>query len=291
MVNTAMPKSVLLIFIPILIIAGFGIDHFIRQPEARYKITLQTCKNDSQKRYATCVATQILILTDEHPEQTGRFLDYIYGNARTIQTIDLRIFSDYSHHAGMQLATKPVNLIQAAKFCGSAFKSGCLHGFVMARIDSTMPKSNPKDLIKYCDPLWATNSAEEYANCLHGIGHVLWAQATDPLQRVLEHCDQYVTGVNAVACKSGVLMEYSKGSQHTGFHSDASVGSAELPCSSIAQRDKALCYASAASYRYYYPGQENPSVGMGYCNSVPVPYQPSCLSAVKERLALATGKL
>lgn len=274
----------------IIILGGFILLNSYRQND--YQSILNTCANTNQNKYASCLGKELLDYANKNPDKTGKLLTYIYHNARHEKPIDLRLLSEFSHHAGMVLASKQLNLSEAAQACGSSFKGGCLHGFVMDRLDDeTFDPDQITTMNDYCIPLKKSGQMNSfYMNCLHGVGHEFWAKGHTDLNHALAFCDNLVRKDYKYACWSGVIMEYSKTGTSTGHHSHAMTADKDVPCQGLDAKYQQICYTSQGSYRQYYPGKENIEVTYKYCASVPSGYTISCKAAATDRLKLAVGK-
>jgi hypothetical protein len=264
---------------------------YLNREQSGYSKILQKCDSSNKARYSDCLKDQLLSFADTNPASAGQFMTYIYHNARRLQPIDLRSFSDSSHSAGMLMAGRHIDLIQAAKDCGDSFEGGCLHGFVMEKLDNThVSPDRLSAMTEYCRPLEGnTGQSTPYLNCLHGIGHEIWAKGRTTLGSALSYCDPLHQEYLKNACWSGVLMEYSKTGVSTGHHSHTAVGVVELPCAALKVQYQATCYSAEGSYSQYEPNHETATDSYKYCGTIPAQYRVSCNAAVTTRLNLAVG--
>jgi hypothetical protein len=199
--------------------------------------------------------------------------------------VDLRPLSETAHYVGMELSGLHVDLRQALRDCGYAFKAACMHGFVMERLDREPGRQSARGLISFCQPV--KDESGYYENCLHGVGHELWARTRLSLNGALDLCDPLHSPADRSACWSGVLMEYSKGGARTGRHSHAPAGRRLLPCGSVAARFQEVCTYAQASYRQYVPGWESPRTTYDRCLAAPHAERLTCMTLVSERLRIA----
>jgi hypothetical protein len=187
----------------------------------------------------------------------------------------------------MELSVRHVGLGQALGDCGYAFKAACMHGFVMERLDRAH-LSRPRlvrGLLEFCLPV--RYDTGYFENCLHAVGHELWARTRLSLNDTLALCDPLRRAADLSACWSGVLMEYSKADPVKGRHAHTPAGKRTLPCGSLAVRFQAVCTYAEASYRQYIPGWEPPRVTYERCAAAPAAYGLRCMMLVSERLLIA----
>jgi hypothetical protein len=283
-----MPKKSLYVVVCLFI---FGVVYMAVLNTAHrtsYETLLKNCSNTDQQSYIDCVFDKITKIQIQHPEKTGELLDYTYHNLRKFQPIDERLFSDNAHFVGMELAYKKYDLAEGLKICGKSFKSACMHGFVMERVDNIDVNSkNLATLLAYCKLLKLSPERALYLNCMHGIGHEIRAKSQTSLFETLMICDALKESDTWDACVSGVLMEYSKGGDATGKHSHHLTGSTELPCNELGEKYQAICYSASGSYRQYVPGHESAQESYLYCSKTP--FAMLCMSAVSERLLMAVA--
>jgi hypothetical protein len=284
-------KLYVLSFVALLIISLGGLFYIHQSRDNEYQTYLQNCNNANQVKYANCLGDEVLTFANTNPSKTGEFLDYIYKNARNMQPIDLRSLSDDSHYAGMLMADKPFDLPEAAKACGDSFEGGCLHGFVMERLDdSYVAPDRLSAMADYCKPLKGSTAQNiQYLNCLHGVGHEIWAKGRTTLNSALAYCNPLQQESLKDACWSGALMEYSKTGVSVGHHSHTPVGVVALPCATLQAQYQAVCYTSQGAYSQYEPNHETPEASYKYCETIPSKYRESCKAAVSDRLNLAVG--
>lgn len=279
-----------LLSVLVIILAGYL---FTSQSHNDYQKLLRRCSSSNQNKYANCVGEELLDYSNKNPIKTGDLLSYVYQNASKEAPIDLRLFSDYSHDVGMILAGKKLDLTEASKVCGESFMGGCMHGFVMDRLDEeSFDAAQLTAMTNYCEPLKNSKQpSHSYMNCLHGVGHEYWAKGRTNLNQALAYCDKLSKTSYKNACWSGVIMEYSKNGISTGHHSHSVTARIDVPCQDLDEQYRLICYTSEGSYRQYYPGKESIGVTQKYCDSSPAAYRSSCKTAASERLKLATGKL
>jgi hypothetical protein len=255
----------------------------------QYDSMLTQCISSTEEQYAKCIGKSFLSFADQNPTKIGEFQDYVYANANKKELLDLRYLSDYSHYVGMELADKPIDLNQAAMFCGNSFLGGCLHGFVMEKLDYKNVTGNKlTSFISFCAPL--QNTTIQYMNCLHGVGHEFWAKGLTSLNQDLGYCNGLNSPEYKSACWSGIFMEYTKSGKSNGHHLHTKVGIVSLSCEQLSTGYQATCYESEGSYRQYYPNQEPLATTNDYCKSIPKTYTQGCLDAVSARMDIAVGK-
>jgi hypothetical protein len=234
------------------------------------------------------VSDAVLQYAYAHPRAVSALLGYVFHHARDGGRLpDLRPLSDTAHYAGMELSALPLGIGQALGDCGDAFKAACMHGFVMERLDreSARGAQRVRRFLGYCRPV--QHDSGYYGNCLHAVGHELWARTHRSLDDTLRLCDPLAGAAALSACWSGVLMEYSKGDHVKGHHSHAPAGMRMLPCGSLARRFREVCTYAEASYRQYLPGWEPPRTTYEHCATTPQPYRLRCMTLVSERLLIA----
>jgi len=250
----------------------------------------EDCQLDATSDRQHCISLKIYEEIDHNPEQTGPLFDAFWHLAVSGDIEDdPRIFSDMVHEMGMVLVQKDISVGDAFSYCGESFKQGCMHGVIMEYVDVHYQNDiGPGGLIEICDDF---ENVMENDNCLHGVGHMLAAKIDSPLESVLGECERAESSLREVrACESGVLMEYSKGDAGSGFHSHAPTGSIELPCDTVDESYKSVCYGSAGSYRQYHPNQEPFFSSYTFCASALAPYDFHCMLGVSERGIIATAK-
>ena len=199
--------------------------------DAPYGGLLNGCRDSRGQPYVSCVSGAVLQYAYQHPHAAGALLGYVADHGRDGgRNVDLRLLSATAHYAGMELAALPLSLGQALGDCGDAFKAACMHGFVMERLDHKPGRGRHlvRTFLRYCLPV--RHDSGYYENCLHGVGHELWARTRLPLNDTLALCDPLGSPTDRSACWSGVLMEYSEGSAVKGHHSHTPAGERTLPC-------------------------------------------------------------
>jgi hypothetical protein len=228
-----------------------------------------------------------------HPRTAGALLSYVSLHADDSgRRADLRQLSQTAHYVGMELSVLHLTLGEALEDCGYAFKAACMHGVVMERLDRQQPAAAHvaaehlvRSFLGFCAPV--AGDTGYYRNCLHAVGHELWARTRLSLAQTLGLCDVLRRGPDLDACWSGVLMEYSEGPRANGRHLHAPAGRRSLPCSSLNVRQREVCTYAEASYRQYVPGWEPPRTTYGRCATSPRAYRLECMTLVSERLLIA----
>lgn len=256
--------------------------------DAPFGQLLRSCRETRAQPYLGCVSGAVLQYAYEHPRATGALLGYVAEHARDGgESVDLRPLSDTAHYAGMELAALHLGLRRALSDCGYALKAACMHGFVMERLDRAhLPRPRlARGLLGFCLPV--RRDSGYFENCLHGVGHELWARTRLSVNDTLALCDPLRVAADLSACWSGVLMEYSKGDPVKGHHAHTPAGKRTLPCRSLAGRFQAVCTYAEASYRQYIPGWEPPRVTYERCAAAPPAYRLRCMTLVSERLLIA----
>ena len=256
--------------------------------DTRYARVLESCRDSRAPRYLNCVNAAVLEYAYRHPQTTGALLGYVSEHAaHGGRNVDLRRLSDTAHYAGMELAARHLGLGQALGDCGDAFKAACMHGFVMDKLDrAQLPRAGlVRGLLDFCLPV--KHDSGYFENCLHAVGHELWARTRLSLNDTLALCDALQRATDLTACWSGVLMEYSKDDPVRGRHAHTPAGKRTLPCGSLASRFQAVCTYAEASYRQYIPGWEPPRVTYERCAAAAPAYRLRCMTLVSERLLIA----
>lgn len=281
-------KTLLFIFIPIIILSGYLIKTSIGQSFYKQEV-LQISQECLESNRVSCLNDKIISYISKYPHRTGDIFETFWELEKNGKlSDDPRIFSDIAHEAGMTLTNSGIPLDKALIYCGTTFKQGCIHGVVMEYIDNKYPSGiEASKLFDFCHSISSENYI--YINCLHGVGHVLAAKNKAPIQTILGLCDSS-SSVERFACESGALMEYSKGTTGSGMHSHMPIGKKELPCSELNDKYKKVCYASAGSYRQYEPAQEDFSKSYDFCFSSPKEYIDDCLTGLSERAILASAE-
>lgn len=249
---------------------------------------VEKCSQVGAQQFQGCVNSAVSAYAAAHPENTGAMLQSL-AQVPEVSSVDPRLFAQAVHEVGMTLSSKHIALRDAFLLCGETFKQGCRHGYVMEYIDThyTYPTS-ASDLFEFCDEVKMLG-ASAYLNCLHGIGHELLVKVNRDLHSAVEACMKRPELTQAYACASGVFMEYSKGPNETGGHSEARVGSRELPCDQFTGEAETICYGSAGSYRQFEADSEPFGATYAYCYSVQEPYRTACAYGVGERLLMSVG--
>jgi hypothetical protein len=259
-----------------------------RGADAPYGRLLQSCRESRAQRYLSCLRAAVLQYAYEHPQKAGSLLGYVAEHGRDGESrVDLRQLSATAHYVGMELSVRPLSLADALRDCGDAFKAGCMHGFVMERLDRDAGSGRRllPTFLGYCRPV--SSDSDLYENCLHGVGHELWARTRLPLGDTLGLCDRLAGSADRSACWSGVLMEYSEGMTVKGRHGHRPAGERTLPCGSLAARYREVCTYAEASYRQYVPGWEPALTTYERCDAAPRADRLHCMALVSERLLIA----
>jgi hypothetical protein len=255
-------------------------------PDPPYAALVRTCTHTQAEPYVSCLSGFVLQYAYEHPQAAGAVLSYIADHARDDDAgADLRPLSETAHYVGMELSARHLGLARALADCGYAFKAACMHGFVMERLDREPGLRSARGFLSFCQPV--KDDTGYYENCLHGVGHELWARTRLSLSGALDMCDPVHSSADRSACWSGVLIESSKGGPRTGRHSHAPAGRRLLPCGSVAARFQEVCTYAQASYRQYVAGWESPRTTYARCLAAPQAERLTCATLVSERLRMA----
>jgi len=276
----------------ILLVVLLSLSFFIsyRQSSALHPV-VKTCAVQAST-YVICLKNSMFDFSVAHPSKISNMLSDTFKQARLVQPIDLRALSETSHEIGMTLSIKgSYSLLTGVQYCGLYFTGSCIHGFVMEELEKSDVKARySSNLLNYCDSLNTNKYELYYMNCLHGVGHELWAQNNTSLDDTLNLCVPATTFKFKSACMSGIFMEYSKGGKREGFHSHAPVGKVSLPCSGMGDNFKAsVCYAAMGSYLQYEPDTEPLQNTYASCSNSPSNYQEACFNEVAYRMLLSTG--
>lgn len=254
------------------------------------KIAEECAPEITQQARKNCYESKILTAINQDPTKTNKIFTDIWDLAvKQKITDDPRIFLDPAHEAGMMLASKKIPLEEAFAFCGTTFKQGCMHGYIMEYIDDTYTKeADLKSFKAVCENIKDPLSK---INCIHGLGHELTAKIKKDLPEVLVSCKDIAENPSELsACQSGISMEYTKGKPSTGNHSHNAVGLVRLPCTTLPDEYKKTCIASEGAYRQYNPSHEDFKTTYNFCLSNDAEYIPSCMLAVSERAVIATAE-
>lgn len=261
-------------------IASFGIGlliFFIAKPHI-YDLFIP-CMLSQQP--TNCTSTTLISLTKSHKNMAKQYIDdtheywyFFYPDT------DRRILSDSIHDVGMTLAHMYTDPVQAMKACSLNWYGGCVHGIAMEYLDDNPNRSAA--LLETCQALSDRSISQ---NCIHGIGHIMWAQNKGlSLNSVLNKCPTDELQKNA--CASGIFMEFTKNdTSGTKTHSHHKVGSRKLPCQIVDEEFRDNCMLSEASYQNYYPEQSTENA-FSYCNSIPTGLRADCYMLIKQRLDL-----
>lgn len=235
----------------------------------------------------TCVKNKVLTTAENTPNQTKVILDTVFEQwLYFLPNADRRELSDTVHEVGAVLA-QAQPLSSALLNCSTYWYAGCIHGAVMEAAHSGATSIG--DIRFVCSDIAPSfEYSLEYAQhdviaqCMHGIGHALWAERSDAtLTEVLARCDEYG---KSLACESGVLMEYSKGGMHHG-----TIGSVPLPCDELDESLQETCVAAEASYQFYYPGSGVADVE-GFCGRYEGELRKVCELAGMSRVGMGGGE-
>lgn len=262
----------------------------ITKPNIAAEIAKECAPEITQQARKNCYESKILTAINDDPTQTNKiFTDFWALAVEQKISDDPRIFLDPAHEAGMMLASEKIPLEEAFAYCGTTFKQGCMHGYIMEYIDDAYPKEiDPKALKTVCENLKDPLSK---INCIHGLGHELTAKIKKDLPEVLPSCKDITENNSELsACQSGIFMEYTKGAPGTGNHSHNAVGLVRLPCYKLGSEYQKTCIASEGAYRQYNPGHEDFKTTYEYCLSNDSEYIPSCMLAVSERAIITTAE-
>ncbi len=237
---------------------------------------LLSCSADREQ----CITASFLLYADEHPENVKALFEETVDllKKRDISD-DPRIFSPIVHAIGMQLAQQSISPTDAFQWCGTSFKQGCMHGFMMEHIELHHDDVQVEQLFSLCD--FALNEHVSYRNCVHAVGHEIAAKMRGDLSALLEFCDDRAMSQD---CASGVMMEYSTGEYGTGGHSHMPAGTRRLPCGELQHHYQATCFAADVAYRLYLPGRESFDVTADHCMAVPIEFRRACMLGVAEKI-------
>lgn len=283
-------RIVTALFITCIALGVMSVIQFSQLQSQSQQIAEDCAPEITQQARKNCYESKILLAINDDPTQTNKiFTDFWTLAVEHKISDDPRIFLDPAHEAGMMLASEKIPLEEAFAYCGTTFKQGCMHGYIMEYIDDAYPKEiDPKTLKTVCENIKDPLSK---INCIHGLGHELTAKIKKDLPEVLSSCKNIAETTSEIsACESGVFMEYTKGAPGTGNHSHNAVGLVRLPCYKLGSEYQKTCIASEGAYRQYNPGHEDFKTTYEYCLSNDSEYIPSCMLAVSERAIIATAE-
>ncbi len=257
---------------------------------------IKECSKTLTTDQEDCFQKNVLAIVKREPLQGGDLIDELWTLSKNgTFTGDPRIFSPIAHDVGMAMIDSQIALNNTIQSCGQAFKDGCIHGAVMEYVEKSYPKSQKNQFIGICNKMYSNNEIQEwqYANCIHGIGHILEARTTTSLPTTIELCNYFPNAYRG-ACASGVFMQASEGSANDdelmpGMNMDAVVGTANFDCSSISTDYQPICYSSAGSYRQYEANSESWQDSFTFCLQVPTLFQNDCMAGLDERLLISTA--
>lgn len=242
----------------------------------------EACQTDRTE----CLTEKILAYADEHPEKLGGFFADVATMLKEGSIPDdPRTLSPIVHATGMELAHNDVEPEDAFEWCGTSFKQGCMHGFMMEYVELLPSAVRVGEMFPLCD--FASANRLWQRNCIHAIGHEIAAKLPADLPTLLEACDGATFGQD---CASGVMMEYSTGNHGTGHHSHQRTGVLALPCAEVQERYQTTCYATDAAYAQYLPGGESFDATATRCMNVPSTFRHACMLGLVEKMFTAAAE-
>jgi hypothetical protein len=251
------------------------------------------CKNENVKARQICLEKLMIQKTTADPDSASGML---MGFSKLLQSgaikDDPRLFSPIVHEIGMTLADNVPDLKKPMSLCNFDFRGACVHGVVMEYIDDRYAGANPATFFGLCnnavDDKGSPDGYLEYMNCIHGLGHEFAAKINGSLSDMLAPCETLAVQYQD-ECTSGVFMEYSKGAAGEGRHSDAPVGTKELPCADVQPNFQSSCYTSAGFYRQYEVTSESWTASYTFCSTMPAAHQNDCFGGVLSALLFSNG--
>ena len=282
-------KICIVFVIATAVVAVFGYNMFFSQRSRGLgKVILERCADTQEKKLVECISKETLASVMQDPQNTGELFDDIWDLLQTGKLeADPRYFSPLAHDAGMAMVQIHIPIEKILSYCGESFYQGCMHGAVMESGDTIFAASStPHEFVVFCERFKSDQT--QYRNCLHGIGHEIVGKVQQPLNEILGYCgalDDY----SRSACVSGIFMEYSKGEVDASAHSHKKVYTRALPCDSVEEAYKSICYASAGAYRQYEVDSEPFEDSYQFCQSVPEQYRNSCMMNLSDRITFIHG--
>lgn len=172
----------------------------------------------------------------------------------------------------------------AFRRCDPRFDGGCYHGVLRAHLRraSGLPVGG---LSPFCESLARAAPRELLMfECVHGLGHALYAVTDSDMVKTLRLCDGFGTRVDRSHCYGGVFMEAVNTGLGLGHTIDIPARSdparrSLLPCGALAVRYRWACYGTQPLAMLTGTSKEFGPV-VDACERSPAPYAAACLEGV-----------
>lgn len=171
--------------------------------------------------------------------------------------------------------------------------SGYYHGVMERMIDKTPSQKLHSEMDNICaDIPGKENYTFDYYNCVHGLGHGVYAYYEGELPSALSMCDNLTGRWEQESCYGGVFMQNiidSTFTHGTGYAAKYLRAEEPLyPCTEVEKRFKGQCYLGQTSYALTVNGFDFKKV-FELCKGVEQPYRDICNQSMGRDVANQAG--
>jgi hypothetical protein len=209
----------------------------------------------------------------------------------------------FAHMLGLAAYTTPAELAKVFSQCSPNFQSGCYHGVIQAYFldrqhANPSGKLGAAEINGVCRDFRGSDQAWLLFQCVHGLGHGLEFVYSHDLPRSLSGCDSISSRWERSGCYGGAFMEnvvsvtnpeqttegMSGEMGHDGMpgmtmgppaFKQYDPSNPQYPCSVLAQRYAAECYAMQTSLILYENGGDFAAASRT-CETVPTEVRATC---------------
>ncbi len=178
---------------------------------------------------------------------------------------------------------------QGDSFCWSGYH----HGVMEAMVAKTPSQELHVEIDKICADIPGKESYNfDYFNCVHGLGHGVYAYYEGEIFPALKMCDNLSGHWERESCYSGVFMQniidstFTQGTGHEAKY--LRPGEPLYPCTAVEEKYKGQCYLGQTSYALQVNGFNWQEV-FGLCATVAQPYRDICNQSMGRDVANQAG--
>lgn len=138
---------------------------------------------------------------------------------------------------------------EVAKQDGSVCASGFYHGVIESAVNEIPREKILQQVPEVCQPFADRPQSLDHYNCVHGLGHGLFALRLDDWRAALKDCATLKTTWEQESCASGVFMQNIVNEiAFVGHKSDFRADDPLYPCTATEERWWRPCYVNQSSH-------------------------------------------
>ncbi|MBI5405053.1 MAG: hypothetical protein HY976_02405, partial [Candidatus Kerfeldbacteria bacterium] len=160
-------------------------------------------------------------------------------------------------HVAWSLQQNIAMAFESAGTKGPTCASGFYHGVIEAAVEEIPKEQILVQVPTICAPFAAKPQSLDHYNCVHGLGHGLFALRQDDWRTALTDCETLSGTWEQESCASGVFMQNIVNEyEQIGHKSDFRPDDPLYPCTAVAEKWWRPCYINQSSHVLYASGDD-----------------------------------